>query len=50
MEKAAILLPSNSKIVKLHGVRKALAVERAFGGFCSVLDEVYIYMYIYTCL
>jgi hypothetical protein len=55
MEKATILLPSNNKIVKLHGVRKALAVERAFSGFCLVIDEMLHtgcssgkYIYIYT--
>ena len=40
MAKIIPMIPSNGKIMKLHGSRKALAVERALRGFCATLTEV----------
>lgn len=34
------MIPSNSKMIKFHGIRKALAVERALRGCCTTLIEV----------
>ena len=40
MGKLIPMIPSNSKIIKLHGIRKALAVERALRGCSTTLIEV----------
>ena len=40
MGKIFPMISSNSKILKLHGIRKALAVERALKGCCAALIEV----------
>lgn len=41
MSKVLPMIPSNSKILKLHGSRKALAIERAFRGCSATLCEVF---------
>lgn len=41
-EKCVPLLQSNTRVLRLHGCRKALAVERALRGFCASLDKVHI--------
>lgn len=40
MGKLIPMIPSNNKIIKLHGIRKALAVERALRGCSTTLIEV----------
>lgn len=40
MSKVIPMIPTNTKILKLHGSRKALAIERALRGFCATLTEV----------
>ena len=40
MVKVLPMIPSNHKILKLHGIRKALATERALRGCCEALQEV----------
>lgn len=48
MSKVLPMIPSNSKILKLHGSRKALAIERAFRGCCASLCEVITLLCIFS--